>query len=103
MNSHHTDFLCDFYTKNATAVLWQARDVLFSAFSDIESVSLSSLHDHVNASLSLKKLEPVISCRTSEETLKKQRLKILEWKSDESMDWNRHCVFIDEVGFNMHI
>jgi hypothetical protein len=80
--------LCDFYAKNATAALWQARDVLLSAFSHIESTSLSSLHDHLitHASLSLKKLEPVISSRTSEETLEKRRFRVLEWKSDEKMD-----------------
>ncbi|KAI9326006.1 hypothetical protein BD770DRAFT_302678, partial [Pilaira anomala] len=105
LNSHHTDFLCEFYVKNAAAVLWQARDALLSAFNNIESISLSSLHDHLvkHASLTLKKLEPVISSRTSQETLEKRRKTVLEWTKDENMDWSKNCVFIDEAGFNMNI
>lgn len=53
---HHTVFLCDFYDKNAAAVLWQARDMLLEAFPEIELITLSGLHKHLidHASLTLK-------------------------------------------------
>ncbi|KAG0742898.1 hypothetical protein G6F29_011149 [Rhizopus arrhizus] len=53
--------------------------------------------------LTLKKLEAVVSSRTTLGNLQIRRDKILEWKSDENMNWHKNCVFINEAGFNMNI
>ncbi|CEJ00962.1 hypothetical protein RMCBS344292_18454 [Rhizopus microsporus] len=105
LGPHHTDFLCEFYGKTPQAVLWQARDALLEAFHEISSITLSGLHRHLilHASLTLKKLEPIVSSRTALSNLKLRRDKVLEWKNDENMNWHENCVFIDEAGFNMHI
>ncbi|KAG1060993.1 hypothetical protein G6F41_012506 [Rhizopus arrhizus] len=105
LQPHHTNFLCMFYEKNLQAVLWQARDALLEAFSEIQSITLSGLHRHLvsHASLTLKKLEAVVSSRASLGNLQIRRDRVLEWKSDENMNWHKNCVFIDEAGFNMHI
>ncbi|KAG1138552.1 hypothetical protein G6F37_010405 [Rhizopus arrhizus] len=67
LQPHHTNFLCMFYEKNPQAVLWQARDALLEAFSEIQSITLSGHHRHLvsHASLTLKKLEAVVSSRTT--------------------------------------
>ncbi|KAG0747498.1 hypothetical protein G6F57_003847 [Rhizopus arrhizus] len=68
---HHTNFLCMFYEKNLQAVLWQARDTLIEAFSETQSITLSGLHRHLvsHASLNLKKLEAVVSSKTTLDNL----------------------------------
>ncbi|EIE92185.1 hypothetical protein RO3G_16896 [Rhizopus delemar RA 99-880] len=105
LQPHHTNFLCVFYEKNPQAVLWQARDALLEAFSEIRSITLSGLHRHLvlHASLTLEKLEAIVSSRNTLGNLQIRRDRILEWKSDENMNWHKNCVFIDEAGFNMHI
>ncbi|KAG1155395.1 hypothetical protein G6F36_014396 [Rhizopus arrhizus] len=105
LQPHHTNFLCVFYEKNPQAVLWQARDALLEAFSEIQSITLSGLHRHLvlHASLTLKKLEAIVSSRNTLGNLQIRRDRVLEWKSDENMNWHKNCVFIDEAGFNMHI
>ncbi|KAG1417628.1 hypothetical protein G6F58_005424 [Rhizopus delemar] len=67
LQPQHTNFLCMFYEKNPQAVLWQARDALLEAFSEIQSIILSGLHRYLvsHASSTLKKLEAVVSSRTS--------------------------------------
>ncbi|KAG1445682.1 hypothetical protein G6F46_012142 [Rhizopus delemar] len=105
LQSHHTNFLCVCYEKNAQAVLWQARGALLEAFSEVQSITLSGLHRHLvlHASLTLKKLETIVSSRNTLGNLQIRRDRVLEWKSDENMNWHKNCVFIDEAGFNMHI
>ncbi|KAG2208189.1 hypothetical protein INT45_001260, partial [Circinella minor] len=105
LEPRHTDFLCRYYNNNTAAVLWEARDALISTFPDIKSITLSGLHKHLvqHASLTLKKLDPIVAPRTSESTLNQRREKILQWLDDKEMDWFNNCVFIDEAGFNMHI
>ncbi|KAG1047050.1 hypothetical protein G6F43_010485 [Rhizopus delemar] len=105
LQPHHTNFLCVFYEKNPQIVLWQARDALLEAFSEIQSITLSGLHRHLvlHASLTLKKLEAIVSSRNTLGNLQIRRNRVLEWKSDENMNWHKNCVFIDEAGFNMHI
>lgn len=72
LGPHHTDFLCEFYGKTPQAVLWQARDALLEAFHEIGSITLSGLHRHLilRTSLTLKKLEPIVSSRTALSNLK---------------------------------
>ncbi|KAG1055662.1 hypothetical protein G6F43_002405 [Rhizopus delemar] len=67
LQSHHTNFLCVFYEKNPQAVLWQARDALLEDFSEIQSITLSGLHRYLvlHASLTLNKLEAIVSSRTT--------------------------------------
>ncbi|EIE82744.1 hypothetical protein RO3G_07449 [Rhizopus delemar RA 99-880] len=48
-------------------------------------------------------MNPVMSTRTTLNTLKLGREKVLEWKNGKNMIWNGICVFIDEAGLNMHI
>jgi hypothetical protein len=105
LETEHTAFLIDFYQKNASAVLWEARAALLSAFPDIGSISLAALHYHLtkHASLTLKKLEKLVKARIADVAVEQRREKALQWKSDEEMDWKKNCVFIDEAGFNMHI
>ncbi|KAI8378880.1 hypothetical protein EDC96DRAFT_592445, partial [Choanephora cucurbitarum] len=106
LNAQHTSFLIDFYEKkNAAAVLWEARDALLSAFPDLGSISLSSLHYHLtkHASLTLKKLEKLVKARNADTTLEQRKEKVLQWKADREMSWEENCVFIDEAGFNLHI
>ncbi|EIE76833.1 hypothetical protein RO3G_01537 [Rhizopus delemar RA 99-880] len=105
LQPHHTNFLCVFYEKNPQTVLWQARDALLEAFSEIQSITLSGFHRHLvlHASLTLKKLEAIVSSRNTLGNLQIRRNRVLEWKSDENMNWHKNCVFIDEAGFNMHI
>jgi hypothetical protein len=105
LGGKHTDFLCNFYDGNATAVLWEARDALLSAFPDLISITLSGMHKHLveHASLTLKKLDKVLVARTSEKTLRLRRERVLAWKADQEMDWHNNCIFIDKAGFNMHI
>ncbi|GAA5815200.1 hypothetical protein MFLAVUS_008706 [Mucor flavus] len=101
----HTNFLCDLYEKKPEAVLWEARDSLLQAYPEIKSISLSGLHKHLiqHASLTLKKLERIVTARAALNNLTLRRERVLEWKSDKNMNWNNNCVFIDEAGFNMHI
>ena len=84
-----------FYEKNPRAVLWQARDALFEDFREIQSITLSSLHRHLvlHASLTLKKLEAVVSSRTGLGNLQIRRDRVLEWKSDENMNWHKKNAF----------
>ncbi|KAI9358466.1 hypothetical protein BD770DRAFT_472330 [Pilaira anomala] len=105
LDAKHTDFLCNYYDGKPTAVLWEARDSLLSAFPDIKSITLAALHKHLvlHASFTLKKLEKIVDSRTSEATLNKRREKVLEWREIKEMDWLGNCVFIDEAGFDMHI
>jgi hypothetical protein len=101
----HTEFLCSFFAKRPEAVLWQARDALLDMFPQIGSINLSSLHEHLvlHASLTFKKLEPVVAAITAQSTLELRRERVLERQNDSSMNWNQNCVSIDEAGFNMHI
>lgn len=105
LEPQHTDFLCTFYGENPEAVLWQARESLLQAFPEIKSISLSGLHKHLvqHASLTLKKLERVVTARAAHNNLNLRKERVLEWKADKNMDWENRCVFIDEAGFNMHI
>ncbi|EIE78266.1 hypothetical protein RO3G_02970 [Rhizopus delemar RA 99-880] len=72
---------------------------------EIQSITLSGLHRHLvlHASLTLEKLEAIVSSRNTLGNLQIRRDRVLEWKSDENMNWHKNCVFIDEAGFNMHI
>lgn len=57
LEGKHTNFLCNFYEQNATAVLlWEARYALLSAFPDLISITLTGLHKHhiKHTSLTLK-------------------------------------------------
>ncbi|KAG0767089.1 hypothetical protein G6F16_004621 [Rhizopus arrhizus] len=101
----HTEFLCSFFAKRPEAVLWQARDALLDMFPQIGSINLSSLHKHLvlHASLTFKKLGPVVAAITAQSTLELRRERVLERQNDSSMNWNQNCVSIDEAGFNMHI
>jgi hypothetical protein len=105
LEPQHADFLCTFYGKKPEAVLWQARESLLQAFPEIKSISLSSLHKHLvqHASLTLKKLERIVTARAALNNLNLRKERVLEWKADKNMDWENNCVFIDEAGFNMHI
>ncbi|EIE79043.1 hypothetical protein RO3G_03748 [Rhizopus delemar RA 99-880] len=87
LQPHHTNFLCVFYEKNPRAILWQARDALLEAFSEIQSITLSGLHRHLvlHVSLTLKKLEAIVSSRTTLGNLQIRRHRALEWKRDENM------------------
>jgi hypothetical protein len=81
----HTDFLCDLYEKIPEAVLWEARDLLLQAYPEIKSISLSGLHKHLiqHASLTLKKLERIVTARAALNNLTLRRERVLEWKSDK--------------------
>ncbi|KAG1143384.1 hypothetical protein G6F37_012093 [Rhizopus arrhizus] len=51
----------------------------------------------------MKKLEKISVARNSEETLKKRKDPILQWLADKEMVFENNCVFLDEVGFNLHM
>ncbi|KAG1044448.1 hypothetical protein G6F43_011452 [Rhizopus delemar] len=87
LQPHHTNFLCDFYDNNTTAVLWQTRDLLLGSFPEIGSITLSGLHKHLtdHACVTLKKLDKFISARNPPDTINKRRDKVIEWQSDENM------------------
>ncbi|EIE90783.1 hypothetical protein RO3G_15494 [Rhizopus delemar RA 99-880] len=87
--------------RNPQAVLWKARDALLEAFSEIQSITLSGFHRHLvlHASLTLKKLEAIVSSRNTLGNLQIRRDRVLEWKSDKNMNWHKIRVFIDEAGF----
>ncbi|CEP09353.1 hypothetical protein [Parasitella parasitica] len=94
LEPQHTDFLCTFYGENPEAVLWQARESLLQAFPEIKSISLSGLHKHLvqHASLTLKKLERVVTARAAHNNLNLRKERVLEWKADKNMDWeNKGC------------
>ncbi|KAI8356765.1 hypothetical protein EDC96DRAFT_545942 [Choanephora cucurbitarum] len=88
LEPRHTAFLRDFYRKNAAAVLREARDALLSAFPDIDSIALSSLHYYLtkHASLTLKKL---VKARSADDTLEQRKEKVLEWKADKELGWEK--------------
>lgn len=87
LQPHHTNFFCDFYDNNTTAVLWQTRDLLLGSFPEIGSITLSGLHKHLtdHACVTLKKLDKFISARNPPDTINKRRDKVIEWQSDENM------------------
>ncbi|KAG0749326.1 hypothetical protein G6F57_000254 [Rhizopus arrhizus] len=60
-------------------------------------------HLVLHASLTFKKLGPVVAAITAQSTLELRRERVLERQNDSSMNWNQNCVSIDETGFNMHI
>ncbi|KAG0745035.1 hypothetical protein G6F57_008549 [Rhizopus arrhizus] len=105
LEPQHTDFLCTFYGENPEAVLWQARESLLQAFPEIKPISLSGHHKHPvqHASLTLKKLERVVTAKAAHNNLNLRKERVIEWKADKNMDWENRRVFIDEAGFNMHI
>ncbi|CEG80781.1 hypothetical protein RMATCC62417_15067 [Rhizopus microsporus] len=74
-------------------------------YPQIGSIDPSSLHKHLvlHASLTFKKLEPIVSARTAQRTMELRRERVLEWQNDNSMDWSQNCIFTDEAGFNLHI
>ncbi|KAG2198921.1 hypothetical protein INT46_008253 [Mucor plumbeus] len=89
LEGKHTNFLCNFYEQNATAVLlWEARYALLSAFPDLISITLT---------------DKVLAARATDNTLQLRKEIVLVWKSDQAINWQNNCIFIDEAGFNMHI
>lgn len=92
-----------YFEENPAAILSQARTALYDEF--VITITLSGLHSHrvKKCCLMLKKLKKIPIKRNCLETLELRCQKIIEWQSLEGFDYISNCVFIDEVGFNMHI
>jgi hypothetical protein len=69
------------------------------------SITISGLYKHLvlHASVTLKKLDKIMEARTTADSKKNRRTRVLGWKADKNMGWYKNCVFIDEAGFNMHL
>jgi transposase len=100
----HTIFLIKFWDEKPSATLEEARQVLAIEFEGLD-ITLSGLRKHVikHCRLTLKKLEKLPARRVSDDILDLRRKMVLEWKTDENLDYMSTCVFLDEAGFNMHL
>lgn len=53
--------------------------------------------------MTLKNLYKLPAARVDDETLDKRAKLSTEWNNDPEFDFEKCCVFIDEIGFNLHI
>ncbi|KAG1152233.1 hypothetical protein G6F37_002253 [Rhizopus arrhizus] len=103
LTEEHSKFLVDYVKKNTTAVLDGLKLKLCEKFEGLK-IFISAIHKHLvhKHNITLKKLEKIPAARNSDRVIALRKAIIEQYKSDTDMYFSKHCIFIDEAGFNLH-
>ncbi|CDH61598.1 hypothetical protein RO3G_03680 [Lichtheimia corymbifera JMRC:FSU:9682] len=99
LNDEHSRFLEEYVEQHPTCYVKDAMDELCKEFTNL-SINHSTVYRHLTDKLSftLTRTQPRVAERNSEDTLE-QRRQFVQSIIEQSIDFQRKCVFIDESAF----
>ncbi|KAG1451954.1 hypothetical protein G6F56_007947 [Rhizopus delemar] len=103
LTENHSQFIDNYVENHPTCIVKDVTDCLCAAFDDL-TINESSVYRHITDKLqfTLTRTQPRIAERNSEDTIEK-RQQFVECLMENSVDFKRQCVFVDESGFKKNM